>query len=155
MVEIGSKAPHFALVNTARETMTLDSFAGRKTVIAFFPAAFTGVCEKELCTFQDSMAEMNSMDANVVAISVDGPFANAAFAGRNNLNFPLLSDYAREAVEAFGVAHHDFAGMPGYTAAKRSVFVLDSEGVVKYAWVSDNPGVEPDYAIIKDELKKF
>ncbi len=155
MVEIGSKAPAFSLPDTARELTSLEAFQGKKTVIAFFPAAFTGVCEKELCSFRDSMAELNSLDANVVAISVDAPFSNDAFAKRNNLQFPVLSDYRREAVEAYGVAHHDFAGMPGYTAAKRSVFVLDAQGVVKYAWVSDNPGVEPDYSAIKDELGKF
>jgi peroxiredoxin len=155
MVEVGKKAPEFSLFDTGLQLKTLGNLAGRKAVIAFFPAAFTGVCEKEMCTFRDSMAELNSLDANVVAISVDAPFANGAFAGRNQLEFPVLSDYGREAVRAFGVAHDDFAGMKGYTAAKRSVFVLDKEGVVKYAWVSDDPGVEPDYAIIKDELAKF
>ena len=101
------------------------------------------------------MAELNGLDANVIAVSVDAPFSNAAFAQRNNLEFPILSDYKREAVRDYGIEHADFAGMPGYTAAKRSVFVLDGENNVRYQWVSDNPGVEPDYTAIKEELKKI
>jgi peroxiredoxin len=119
-------------------------------VLAFFPAAFTGVCEKELCSFRDSLAALNELNATVLGISVDAPFSNAAFAERNQLNFPLLSDYTREAVKAYGVAHDDFAGMPGYTAAKRSVFVIDPSGALQYTWVGPNPGVEPNY----DEVKQ-
>ncbi len=153
-MEVGSKAPAFSLLDTERKQQSLNDFAGKK-VVAFFPAAFTGVCEKEMCAFRDSMAELNQLDANVIAISVDAPFSNAAFAQRNGLEFPVLSDYQRETVNAYGIAMNDFAGMPGYTAAKRSVFVLDADNTVRYQWISDNPGVEPDYAAIKEELKKF
>jgi len=153
-MEVGSKAPAFSLLDTERKQQSLNDFAGKK-VVAFFPAAFTGVCEKEMCAFRDSMAELNQLDANVIAISVDAPFSNAAFAQRNGLEFPVLSDYQRETVNAYGIAMNDFAGMPGYTAAKRSVFVLDADNTVHYQWISDNPGVEPDYAAIKEELKKF
>jgi peroxiredoxin len=83
---------------------------------------------------------------------VDAPFANAAFANKNGLGFPILSDYARQAVGAYGVAHDDFAGMPGYTAAKRSVFTVSENGTVTYEWVAPNPGVEPDYAAVKAAL---
>jgi glutaredoxin-dependent peroxiredoxin len=155
MPSIGEKAPSFTLFDTARATRSLEEFAGKKTVIAFFPAAFTGVCEKELCSFRDSMSELNTLDAQVVAISADAPFANGAFAERNGIQFPVLSDYDRVTINAYDVAHPDFAGMPGYTAAKRSVFILDKEGVVRYKWVSENPGVEPDYAEIKTELGKM
>jgi peroxiredoxin len=149
MVSIGEKAPSFNLINHKREAVSLEQFLGKKVVLAFFPAAFTGVCEKELCTFRDSLAELNQADGTVLGIAVDAPFSNAAFAEKNKLNFPILSDYTRAAVQAYGVAHDDFAGMPGYTAAKRSVFVVDREGVVRYAWVGPNPGVEPDYAEVK------
>ena len=131
MIEVGTPAPDFTLVDTMREAKSLQDFKGRSTVLAFFPGAFTGVCEKELCTFRDSMAELNDLNANVVGISVDAPFSNGAFAERNALQFPLLSDYRREAVESYGVALPDFAGMSGYTAAQRSVFILDAEGVVR------------------------
>ena len=82
MINTGTQAPSFSLLNTKRETVTLDSMKGKKVVLAFFPAAFTGVCTKELCNFRDSLAKLNSVDANVVAISVDAPFSNAAFARR-------------------------------------------------------------------------
>lgn len=145
MLDNGTPAPDFNLPNLKREPVKLSDLRGKNVVLAFFPAAFTGVCEKELCTFRDSLAAFNDLDADVYGISVDAPFANAAFAERNSLNFPILSDYARTAVNAYGVAHDDFAGMAGYTAAKRSVFVIDKEGTLRYAWVADNPGQEPNY----------
>ncbi|MCA9491272.1 MAG: peroxiredoxin [Myxococcales bacterium] len=149
---LGKPAPAFSLLDTGRKPVSLEEQRGHKVVLAFFPAAFTGVCEKELCTFRDAMAALNELDARVLAISVDAPFSNAAFAQRNALEFPVLSDYARTAVEAYGVAHHDFAGMPGYTAAKRSVFVVGPDGDVTWEWVAPNPGVEPDYDAVKAAL---
>jgi peroxiredoxin len=149
MVQVGDRAPDFSALNLKRETVNLSGFAGKKLVLAFFPAAFTGVCEKELCTFRDAMAHFNDLDADVLGVSVDAPFSNGAFAEKNNLNFDILSDYTRNMVTAYGVAHDDFANMAGYTAAKRSVFVIDGEGKVTYAWVADNPGQEPNY----DEVK--
>ena len=152
--EVNSKAPDFNLLNTKRESVTLDSLKGKKAVLAFFPAAFTGVCEKELCKFRDSMAEMNGLNATVVGISVDSPFATGAFAEKNKLEYPILSDYNRVAVNAYGIGHDDFVGMTGYTAAKRSIFVLDAEGTITYKWVSDDPGKEPLYDEITAALKK-
>lgn len=145
MAAIGSDAPDFTLFNNKREKVTLSEQRGKNVVLAFFPAAFTGVCEKELCTFRDALALFNDLDATVYGLSVDAPFANNAFAEKNQLNFPILSDYAREAVRAYGVAHDDFAGMPGYTASKRSVFVIDKQGKIAYAWVADVPSQEPNY----------
>jgi glutaredoxin-dependent peroxiredoxin len=150
MPQTGDTAPDFNLLNTKRERVSLAGLRGQTVVLAFFPAAFTGVCEKELCSFRDSLTALNDLNATVLGVSVDAPFSNGAFAERNQLNFPLLSDYSREAVRAYGVAHEDFAGMTGYTAAKRSVFVIDPAGVVQYAWVGPNPGVEPNY----DEVKQ-
>jgi peroxiredoxin len=150
MIEVGTQAPPFNLHKSKTDTVNLEDLRGKNVVIAFFPAAFTGVCEKEMCAFRDSHAALNELNAEVFGISVDGPFANAAFAAKNELNFPLLSDYARAAVTAYGVAHDDFAGLTGYTAAKRSVFVVDKEGMIRYAWIAPNPGVEPNYDEVKD-----
>ena len=155
MAEVGSKAPDFTLFDTNRAPHSLSEFEGAKTVVAFFPAAFTGVCEKELCAFRDSMADLNTLDAKVVAISADAPFANGAFAAKNGLEFPVLSDYNREAIRAYDVAHEDFAGLAGYTAAKRSVFILDKDNVIRYKWVAENPGIEPNYDELKKELGKI
>lgn len=154
-VAVGSPAPNFALFDNTKQRVSLADQRGKTVVLAFYPAAFTAVCEKELCSFRDSLAALNSLNAAVFGVSVDAPFANKAFAERNGLNFPLLSDYARETVRAYGVAHDDFAGMPGYTAAKRSVFVIDGEGVVRYAWVAPNPGVEPNYDEVKTAVSQL
>ncbi len=149
MIAIGTKAPDFNLFNQKRERVSLESHRGKKVVIAFFPAAFTSVCEKELCTFRDSLSALDDIGAAVLGISVDAPFANAAFASKNNLNFSVLSDYTRDATRAYGVAIDNFAGMPGYTASNRAVFVVNAEGTITYAWVGPNPGVEPDYEEVK------
>lgn len=149
---VGQSAPEFSLLNTSREAISLSGLRGKKVVIAFFPAAFTGVCKKELCTFQDSLSALNDANAVVLGVSVDAPFSNGAFAKDNGVTFDVLSDYTRSAVNAYGVAHESFAGMEGYTAAKRSVFVVNEEGNVTYEWVAPNPGVEPDYEAVKAAL---
>lgn len=150
---LGTTAPDFSLPNHKREVVALSSLRGKKVILAFYPAAFTGVCQKEVCAFRDALADLNNANATVLGISVDAPFANAAFAEKNALNFALLSDYSRSAVNAYGVAHNDFAGMPGYTAAKRSVFVVNEEGTVTYEWIAPNPGVEPDYEAVAAAVK--
>ncbi len=149
MLDVGTKAPDFTLFKNRTDKVSLAEQRGKKVVLAFFPAAFTSVCEKELCTFRDSLAELNGLDATVLGISVDGPFSNVAFAEKNKLTFPVLSDYSRETVRAYDVALDDFAGLPGYTASKRAVYVVDGEGTIRYAWVGPNPGVEPDYEAVK------
>ena len=151
-IKIGEKAPSFTLSDMEKKPRSLQEFFGKNSVLAFFPGAFTGTCTKELCTLRDSMSNFNSLDAQVIGISVDGPFANKAFATHNNLQFPLLSDYSREVTKLYGLAHDDFAGLKGYTAAKRSIFIIDKTGIVRYTWVSENPGVEPNYEEIAKAL---
>ena len=149
---VGSAAPAFTLVDHARQKVSLEGLLGKKVVLAFYPAAFTGVCEKEVCTFRDSLASLNELNAVVLGISTDAPFSNAAFAAKNNLNFQLLSDPSHSTVHAYNVYMDDFAGVPGLTVAKRSVFIIDERGIVTYEWVGANPGIEPDYAAITAAL---
>jgi peroxiredoxin len=151
-VEVGQKLPDFELPDQTRTSKSLKAFSGKSTVLAFFPGAFTGVCTKEMCTFRDSI---QNLPGNVVAISVNDPFTNKAFADMHKLPFPILSDYTRETIKKFNIFHDNFAGLKGYTAAKRSVFVLDGNGIVRYKWVSDDPGKEPDYNAIKEALAKL
>jgi glutaredoxin-dependent peroxiredoxin len=149
---VGNIAPDFTLLDQARKPVHLAELRGSKVVVAFFPAAFTGVCTKEMCTFRDSLAAFNDLNAKVLGICVDAPFTNAAFAEKNALTFPILSDYSRSATKAYGITMDDFAGMVGYTASKRAVYVVDAGGKVVYEWVGPNPGVEPDYAAIQAAL---
>ncbi len=151
----GDVAPDFELPDSKNKARKLSEFKGKKVVVAFFPGAFTGVCTKEMCAFRDSMSAFNGMDAKVLGISVDTPFALAKFAEVNNLNFDLLSDHGKHVINEYGIVHKNFIGLPKLDVAKRSVFVLDKSGKVAYAWVSEDPGKEPDYAAIKNELAKL
>ena len=150
-INVGQKAPDFTLPDTDLKARRLRDFLSKNVVLAFYPGAFTTVCTKEMCTFRDSLARLNVLKAQVVGISVNDPFSNKAFAEANRLNFPLLSDYNREVVRLYGVAATDFAGLKGYTAAKRSIFIVDEKGVVRYVWVSEDPRIEPNY----DELEEI
>ncbi|MEK6755247.1 MAG: peroxiredoxin [Bacteroidota bacterium] len=143
--KVGDKAPEFTLYDTEKKPRSLKEFLGKRTVLAFYPGAFTGGCTKEMCAFRDSVSKFNELNAQVVGISVDAPFANKAFANQYSLQFPLLSDFNRTALKAYGIVHEGFSGLDGYSASKRSVFVLDKDGIVRYAWISENPGVEPNY----------
>jgi peroxiredoxin len=144
-IEVGKKAPEFKLYDTDRKERSLSEFSGKNIVLAFYPGAFTGVCTKELCNFRDSLSKFNNVNAQVIGISVDPPFSNKAFADQNKLTFPILSDFNRQVVKTYDVYHDNFVGLNGYTAAKRAVFVLDKQGTVRYKWISENPGVEPNY----------
>lgn len=153
-VEVGQRVPDVTVVSPDRKQVKLSEFLGRPTVLAFFPGAFTGVCTKEACAFRDSMARFTGLQGQVLGISVDSPFAQKAFADTNRLNFTFLSDFNRHAVKAFGIEDPNFAGGALAGVAKRSVFVLDKGGTVRYKWVSDNPGVEPNYDEVAEALKK-
>src|SRR3954469_1303840 len=141
--ETGSIAPDFTLPNQDREPVTLSKQRGRPTVLAFFPAAFSSVCQKELCTFRDSLAQFNAVKAQVYGISVDTFFALKAFADQQKLTFPLLSDFNKQVIRDYGVFNEDMIGLKGI--AKRSVFVLDKEGIVRYREVLEDARNEPTY----------
>jgi peroxiredoxin len=153
MVKIGDKAPDVQLVTTDFKPIRLSDFRGKVVVLAFYPGAFTSVCTKEMCTFRDNMAKFNEINAVVIGVSTDTPPSNKKFKEENKLNYIVASDTTREAITKFGVVHENFLNLPGWTAAKRSVFVIDKEGVIRYAWVSDNPGVEPNYAEVEQAVR--
>ncbi len=152
MIHVGETAPEFVLADTEREPVRLSDFRGKNVVLAFFPGAFTKVCQKEMCALRDMLANLEGLDAQVLGISVDSPFANAAFAAANRLGFPLLSDHTRDVSRRYGGLHENFAGLDGYSVSKRAVFMVDKMGVVRYAWASDDPGREPPYAEVEAAL---
>ena len=154
-IKVGDKAPAFTLPDTDLKPRSLKDFLGRKVVLAFFVGAFTSVCTKEMCTFRDSIARLTSLKAQVIGVAVSDPFSNKAFAEKNMLPFPILSDYKREVVKTYALELPDFAGLRGYTVAKRSIFILDKNGTVRYVWITENPAVEPNYAEIEKALEKI
>ena len=145
-VVIGSKAPDFTLTNQDREPVTLSTLQGRPVVLAFFPAAFSSVCAKEMCTFRDSMAQLGKADAQVFGISVDTFFTLKAFQDQQQLTFPLLSDFNKQVIRDYGVFNEDMIGLRGI--AKRAVFVIDKDGTVRHAEVLEDARNEPDYEAV-------
>ena len=144
MPSVGDIAPDFTLTAQDKSKVTLSDMRGERVILAFYPAAFTGVCTTEMCTFSEGMASLGDSGVKALGISVDAPFSNGAFAEKNGISFPLLSDVHREAVNAYGVALNDFV-IGGYTVAQRSVFVVEADGTIGYAWVAENPGIQPNY----------
>jgi glutaredoxin-dependent peroxiredoxin len=156
MVNQGEKAPTFTLPDQDRKQHGLQELLKPRgaTLLAFFPGAFTSVCTREMCALRDSLAEFNKFNAQVVGIAVNDPWTNKAFAEKNSLNFPILSDYTRDIVKHYNVFHENFGNLKGYTVAKRSVFILDQNGVVTYKWVTEDPGKEPNYEELKNAVAK-
>src|SRR6195256_3298859 len=145
--ETGSIAPDFTLPNQDREPVTLSKQRGRPIVLAFFPAAFSSVCQKELCTFRDALSKLNKVNAQVYGISVDTFFALKAFADQQSLTFPLLSDFNKQVIRDYGVFNEDMIGLKGI--AKRAVFVIDKDGVVRHREALDDARNEPDYEQVR------
>ncbi len=153
-IKIGDVAPDFTLVSDAKESVTLSSHKGKNVVVLFFPLAFTSVCTTELCTMRDDMADYQTLNANVLAISVDSPFTLERFKQEQNLNFPLLSDFNKEVARAYGALYEDFVmGMKG--VAKRAAFVVDAEGIIRYAEVLESAGDLPNFEAIKSTLSQL
>jgi peroxiredoxin len=142
-VDVGSKAPDFTLTDQDRQPVTLSAQRGKPVVLAFFPAAFSSVCTKELCTFRDSLAKLGEAKAQVYGISVDTFFTLKAFQDHEKLTFPLLSDFNKEAIRAYGVFNEDMIGLKGI--AKRGVFVIDKDGIVRHREVLEDARNEPNY----------
>ena len=154
-VKVGDKAPDFTLFNQDAANIGLSNYKGQNVLLLFFPFANTGVCTNEMCTIRDELSIYEDLDAKVLAISVDSLFSLKMFEEKHQYSFPLLSDFNKEVGNSYGVIYDDFAGGKfGYKGvAKRSAFVIDREGVVKYAEVLDNAGDEPNYNAIKKTLE--
>lgn len=149
-IQIGTKAPSFNLKDTDGNEVSLQSLQTKNVVVLFFPLAFTGVCTKELCMIRDTMKDYENLDANVVAISVDSFFTLNEFKKRENYNFPLLSDFNKEAATAYGAIYEDFFGYNG--VAKRSAFVVDKKGMIRYAEVLDVAKDLPNFEALRQTL---
>lgn len=150
-IETGQKAPDFVLYDSEKNKVGLSDFKGRKVLLLFFPQAFTGTCTKELCSVRDNIADYNNVNAQVLGISVDSIFTLAKYKEEQKLNFPLLSDFNKEVSEDYGSLYDNFVfDMKG--VSKRSAFVIDGEGIVRYAQVLENAADIPDFKAINAVL---
>jgi len=153
-LEIGSIAPNFTLKTKTAEGLKdislADYHGSAGVVLLFFPFAVTSVCMAEACSVRDDLSEYEKLNAQVLGISVDSPFAQEAMAIKEGLNFPLLSDFNKSVSQDYGVLYEDFIGFTG--VSKRSAFVISKEGKISFAWSSDDPKQLPDFAEIKKAL---
>jgi len=150
-VKVGDKAPLFKLHASDKSEVSLESYRGKNVVLLFFPLAFTGTCTTELCTMRDDIANYNDLDAQILAVSVDSLFSLDKYKEEQNLNFPLLSDFNKEVSRSYGSLYEEFVlGMRG--VSKRSAFVIDGEGVIRYAEVLESAGDLPNFEAIKASL---
>jgi peroxiredoxin len=121
----------------------------RRTILAFYPGAFTSVCTQEMCTFRDMFAELQRLKGELVGVS---PFAQKEFAEKNKLTFPLLCDFKREAVKKYGILWPSLGGVEGYDVANRAIFIVDDHGKIVWKWVAPNPGTMPNFDLVKSAL---
>ncbi len=150
---VGTKAPDFTLPSIPGETVTLSALRGHPVVLLFYPAAFTGVCTKEMCAVRDDFSSYEALGAQVLAISVDMPFSAQKFRAETGATFPFLSDFNKTATRDYDVYREAFAfGLVG--VSERAVFVIDAEGTITYAWVGEHPGIFPDLDAVKAALAK-
>jgi peroxiredoxin len=150
-VPTGARAPDFTLPDQNRQPVTLSRvLESGPVVLAFFPAAFSSVCQRELCSFRDSMSALASFNAQVLGVSTDTFFALKAWSDQHGFGFRLLSDYNKDVIRAYGVVHPDMIGLRDI--AKRAVFVIDRAGQVRHQQVLDDARLEPDYEQVRQAL---
>ncbi|MCW1923238.1 redoxin domain-containing protein [Luteolibacter arcticus] len=161
-LQVGDQAPDFTLVTKTAEGPQLvklsEQIGKSNLVLLFVPMAFTGVCTTELCDISGGISDYDALDAKVFAISGDNPFAQEAWAQKSGITLPLLSDYEHTVAKAYGVAYEQFlpeANLIMGGVAKRSAFVIDKEGVIRYAEVQDHPKDLPDFEAVKAALQSL
>jgi len=151
-IEIGQSAPEFALFNTEKNKVSLSDYKGKNVVLLFFPLAFSGVCTKELCSMRDDMAKYHGMNAAILGVSIDSLFTLGRFKQENLLEFDLLSDFNKEVSAMYECLYESFAfEMRG--VSKRSAFVIDADGIIRYAEVLESAGDLPNFEAIDECLK--
>ncbi len=153
-VKVGEKAPVFTLFSSDKEQVALEHYKGKNVVLLFFPMAFTSVCTAELCNMRDDLSYYGGLNAEVLGVSVDSPFTLNKFKEEQKLNFPLLSDFNKEVSQAYGALYEEFVmGLKG--VSKRSAFVIDKDGTVRYAEVLESAGDLPNFVAIKQTLSQL
>jgi len=161
-IKVGDQAPDFTLVSqttTGPELVTLSDLIGKSNIVLLFvPMAFTGGCTAEFCDISKGISEYDALDAKVLGISGDNPFAQEAWAQKEGITITLLSDYEHAVTEAYGVAYKQFLPEKNLImggVAKRSAFVVDRAGLIQYAEVQEHPKDMPDFEAIKAVLRSL
>ena len=153
-IQVGQAAPDFTLRDTEKNKVTLSEQKGKNVLLLFFPLAFTSTCTKELCMMRDNIAFYNGLNAEIFGISVDSLFSLGKFKAEQNLNFKLLSDFNKTASTDYDTIYdHWFNDMDG--VSKRSAFLIDKEGIVRYAEVLENASDVPDFNAIEKCLNEI
>ncbi len=153
-LKVGDQAPDFKLVSSDKKEVSLSDYQGKNVVVLFFPMAFTGVCTAELCGVRDDIANYTNLGAEVLAISVDSPFTLNKFKEEQQYNFPLLSDFNKDASKAYDSHYDEFVlGLKG--VSKRSAFVIDKSGIIRYAEVLESAGDVPNLDAVKQTLSSL
>jgi peroxiredoxin len=148
----GDKAPVFKLPARPGEVVDLGQFIGKeKTVLLFFPLAFSSVCTAEMCRMRDDWKKWEGLNARVFGICIDSPFVTDKFRQMEKIPFPILSDFNKDVIRQYGVVMEDLVGLKG--VAKRSAFVIGRDGKVAYAWVSDDPKQQPKYEDVEQAVR--
>lgn len=156
VLRLGQKAADFSLPDADKKIRSLGEFTKQGPVIlAFFPFAFSGTCDKEMCTFRDGFGTLQAAGVQLVGISVDSSYSLKAFAQTYNLQFPLLSDFNKKTVRLYGVLQDPWVGLGYKGVAKRAVMVVDKRGMLRYRWVTDTPSEEPPYAEVMKATQKL
>jgi peroxiredoxin len=150
-IQIGQPAPNFALFNSDKQKVSLSDFAGQNVLLLFFPQAFTGTCTKELCSTRDNIALYNQANAQVLGISVDSVFTLAKYKEDQHLNFPLLSDFNKTVSTAYGAIYDNFV-FDMHGVSKRSAFIVDTQGIIRYAEVLETATDLPNFDAIQKTL---
>lgn len=154
MIQKGDKAPNFCLYDTGQKQVTLEDFRGDKVLLLFFPFAWSEVSTKELTEIRDHIEDYEELNVQIVGLSVDSPYTLKRFREENEIPFSLLSDFNKEVSRAYGTLYEDFI-MDLRGVSRRSAFVLDGKGTVKYAEVLENDRAMPDFKKIREVLKKI
>jgi peroxiredoxin len=156
-ISVGSKAPDFSLKSKAPSGLVdvklSNNFGQKNTVLFFFPAAFTGVCTKEMCDITTALNAYKGLNADVIAISVDNPFAQEAWAQKEKIGITLASDLNKKTAEAYGTLLPDLLGMGSVSA--RAAFVIDKNGVIQYSEQTPTPKELPNFDAVQQTLKRL
>jgi len=150
-MNLGASAPDFSLKATGGREISLSEFRHESNVVLlFFPFAFSPVCTDELCSVRDGYSAYGELDAQVLGISVDSPFVLQSWSDDQGFPFPLVSDFNKEVSASYDVLYEDLGGWMG--VSKRAAFVVDREGIVRYAEVCPTPKHQPDFERIRECL---